>query len=331
MSVISRSQPFVLTTQPVGQCPQDYHQLTESEQKRIEKELASRIDHKVDEIFLEMQEIRAKRRADLCTEQEAEQALDKCALRIAKVFEEAGLAIRVNESVRSLDGCTQSEIDRFAQMFADSEVRRYVYSRPEQKAEMHRMMLQLFLATKKFNDNSKEIDQLDQEIGEVRRSIEEDKRSIDASKKRIAQADTRIAQADDNIRMARVAVFLQILGVQRKLNAEQIQQVYGTYLSDDPISLQLEQSTQKKKFELKSMKGVIQFLSEAPMIKKCDFRRFGSQVSDIATLADYLSKPTTQVVAVAFINTISQESKTLLETAVNARKGALKISYFPET
>lgn len=109
------------------------------------------------------------------------------------------------------------------------------------------------------------------------------------------------------------------------LPSESVDSLFKKYLADG--SLTVEKSQEGKSFpQINTMKSVVQYLSDYPEIKVCDFRVFKTAVYDIPALANFLKKST--VKAVALNSGIPAEAKASLADAVAARNGSLKVQYF---
>ena len=102
------------------------------------------------------------------------------------------------------------------------------------------------------------------------------------------------------------------------------QALFETYLNNDCLTV--ERSEEKKSFvRINKMKPIIDYLSQHPDVRMCNFRSFKTEVHDIPTLAEYLK--TSNITAVGLNSGISEESKALLAEAVAVRNGTLKIFY----
>ena len=119
--------------------------------------------------------------------------------------------------------------------------------------------------------------------------------------------------------------FYSIFHGKNILPEEKIEIIFNKYLSDQ--SLTVEKSIEKNNYsKLNSMTAVIKYLDDNPNIKMIDFRIIKTEINDIPTLAEYLSK--SNIKGVAINSGISIEAKTSLNKAVEARNGGLKVQYF---
>ena len=153
--------------------------------------------------------------------------------------------------------------------------------------------------------------ELNKKIAEAQQNAEEAQREIEEARCKIKEADRTIEESDRKIqaglRIQRESLTKLLLGIfygKQPVPADQMDELFNTYLADGSISYE----EGKRCFKINSMKNIVNYLVAHADVKQCDFRTFKSEVNDISTLAEHLKNST--VKAIAINNGISAEART---------------------
>ena len=181
-----------------------------------------------------------------------------------------------------------------------------------QVKELYTQANQCYEKSNQYYEKSK---QLDTQSKEMKIEVEKERQEIANNRIEIAKKKQDILTKQ----------FYSIFHGKNILPEEKIEIIFNKYLSDQ--SLTVEKSIEKNNYsKLNSMTAVIKYLDDNPNIKMIDFRILKTEINDIPTLAEYLSK--SNIKGVAINSGISIEAKTSLNKAVEARNGGLKVQYF---
>ena len=169
------------------------------------------------------------------------------------------------------------------------------------------------------------LSQLRQTIEQADRNIEEADRNIEEADRGIAQSRERQRQLAKEKLVVLTGIFYSIFNGKNPIPADEVNALFETYLSDGSLTVG-ETSEGKSYPKINSMRAITRYIDDHPTVKMCDFRPFKTEISDIATLADYLKK--SNVRAIALNSGIPTDAKTLLSEAIASRSGGLKVQYF---
>ena len=180
-------------------------------------------------------------------------------------------------------------------------------------------------------------------LNENLRGLAEARRGIAAADTKIAAGQAKIAagQAKIAVGQAKIAVgqAMQDSGLTKMfytifkgkadpaakdLPAQEINRLFRTYLADGSISSKTTSGGLAYPC-INSMNPITTYLDNHPKVSMCNFTAFKAEVHDVPTLAEYLKY--SNIKAIAFRSSISEEAKASLAEAVAARKGSLKVQY----
>ena len=164
-----------------------------------------------------------------------------------------------------------------------------------------------------------------EKLSQLRQTIEQADRNIEEADRGIAQSRERQRQLAKEKLVVLTGIFYSIFNGKNPIPADEVNALFETYLSDGSLTVG-ETSEGKSYPKINSMRAITRYIDDHPTVKMCDFRPFKTEISDIATLADYLKK--SNVRAIALNSGIPTDAKTLLSEAIAARSGGLKVQYF---
>ena len=164
-----------------------------------------------------------------------------------------------------------------------------------------------------------------EKLSQLRQTIEQADRNIEEADRGIAQSRERQRQLAKEKLVVLTGIFYSIFNGKNPIPADEVNALFETYLSDGSLTVG-ETSEGKSYPKINSMRAITRYIDDHPTVKMCDFRPFKTEISDIATLADYLKK--SNVRAIALNSGIPTDAKTLLSEAIASRSGGLKVQYF---
>jgi myosin heavy subunit len=214
-------------------------------------------------------------------------------------------------------GQTRSELDK-----RNSEL-------DKRNSELDKRSSELTERRSELTERRSELTEKRSELTERRSELTERRSELTEKRSELEQKGNELNKTLNDLNLKRqelvVKQFYSIFHGKKPVPPEEISILFQTYLAQKALTF--EQAEGKNYPQINSMPAVTKYLTDRSDIKSCDFRVFETHVTGIPILAEYLKK--SSIKAVAFNENIPSSAKADLAEAVAARKGGLKVQYFP--
>jgi DNA repair exonuclease SbcCD ATPase subunit len=228
-------------------------------------------------------------------------------------------------------GQTRSELDKRNSELdkRNSELDKRSSELTEKRSELTERRSELTERRSELTERRSELTERRSELTERRSELTERRSELTEKRSELEQKGNELNKTLNDLNLKRqelvVKQFYSIFHGKKPVPPEEISILFQTYLAQKALTF--EQAEGKNYPQLNSMPAVTKYLTDRSDIKSCDFRVFETHVAGIPILAEYLKK--SSIKAVAFNENIPSSAKADLAEAVAARKGGLKVQYFP--